>query len=669
MKLLGHLTAIALLLQCVSAYSSGVTPQRPTDEAMNEIANLKQIVADLSKQVMMQQFFLEERVRTDGDSGIKTVRGKKKGRKNYEAASHLSPAAFAIHDHSNYDRTVGLGEMGAVMNGFEFRTRHNDYKLVMPSRTSGAYHAVEYIPFPDVPPEVLRKETVEEQIEEMQEWFKAFANQERHERDYTKYFKPVMCYLEGAWTIDQEIEEPFPSDRHWLDADSWADLHEKNRFTAYIGVKHRMENIAFLPTTIMHVDPETGKAEYAQWNYRILCSPISYDIPTKFFYQEDDVSFRVDTGQTIAETKCSRAARFKLYDPDRKISHQILDEIFETIPGKDNIESNLTFTVFGEEMYDTAYTDKNVLLNSAYYHRSYKSVKTGAGGITNAGLGFNDENLWMALTQQPRVAPLQTKQCTLVRNKSGRFSKRCADAELRMSYAFPLEVIYMTPLLSWNPYNFTFHEDVKTSTRDGRNGLTQHQALNGIDKVHYYMTPHEFFSGRPQGSDPADTVKNYIHVQAPNGRVQKVSSSGTRIVLPYIEGAGKIRLRYPIAPVHGEGSSVWKELNALKDKVLESDEGPPSSVLFELSITVRNPPGEHSHQVRITYSEFLRLIEGQPLNVTTEEAQEHTHDITFVYMPKTKSFRYTMCDRQRSCLDGHPRPMTLETKTAFTDLS
>ena len=39
----------------------------------------------------------------------------------------------AIHDHANNIRTVGMGEFVAVINGVEFRTRHNDYRLYMPS--------------------------------------------------------------------------------------------------------------------------------------------------------------------------------------------------------------------------------------------------------------------------------------------------------------------------------------------------------------------------------------------------------------------------------------------------------------------------------------------------------------------------------------------------------
>ena len=115
---------------------------------------LKTHLAALTQQTMLQQFFTEQRVRTDGHSGLKLIRQRHSGGKNYFTQSHSGYSTAAVHDHANYDRTVGLGEFSAVMNGFEFRTRHNDYKLRMPHRTSNKYHAVEDVPFPDVPPEV-----------------------------------------------------------------------------------------------------------------------------------------------------------------------------------------------------------------------------------------------------------------------------------------------------------------------------------------------------------------------------------------------------------------------------------------------------------------------------------------------------------------------------------
>ena len=44
--------------------------------------------------------------------------------------------------------------------------------------------------------------------------------------------------------------------------------------------------------------------------------------------------------------------------------------------------------------------------------------------------------------------------------------------------------------------------------------------------------------------------------------------SGARILLPRIAGVtGRVRTRYPISPVHGEGSSLWREFSALKEMV------------------------------------------------------------------------------------------------------
>ena len=83
--------------------------------------------------------------------------------------SHVSPHLLFI-DH--ICRTVGMGELNVVLNGIEFRTRHNDYRLRMPSKTKKDYNLMEYIDFPPVPPAVMNKKTVHEQVLEMREWFR-----------------------------------------------------------------------------------------------------------------------------------------------------------------------------------------------------------------------------------------------------------------------------------------------------------------------------------------------------------------------------------------------------------------------------------------------------------------------------------------------------------------
>ena len=200
----------------------------------------------------MQQMFVEERIRSDGDSGVKQVRVSRSGSRNYFSEAHGDAGRLlAIHEHANNVRTAGLGEFTAVLNGVEFRIRHNDFRTFMPSRTNKEYPKTEPIPFPEVPPEVKNKATVDEQIAEMREWFKAWKDQDHSVRD----FNPVLCYLEGAWTTaTKDIDEPFDSDRHFIDAKTWFELQEKVRFTSYTGRKDNLENFSFLPTTIIETE-------------------------------------------------------------------------------------------------------------------------------------------------------------------------------------------------------------------------------------------------------------------------------------------------------------------------------------------------------------------------------------------------------------------------------
>ncbi|GFS25298.1 hypothetical protein ElyMa_005180200 [Elysia marginata] len=153
------LAALALCLAITAHVDAAAVP--PQSSVEDRVSQLEGILHGLSRQVMLQQFFLEEKTRSDGNSGLKTTRLTKDGTRNYYQPSIISRSYLAMHDHANYDRTVGMGELNPVMNGIEFRTRHNDYKLRMPSTTSGDFHAYENVPFPEVPPSVKAKRTVQ----------------------------------------------------------------------------------------------------------------------------------------------------------------------------------------------------------------------------------------------------------------------------------------------------------------------------------------------------------------------------------------------------------------------------------------------------------------------------------------------------------------------------
>lgn len=463
-----------------------------------------------------------------------------------------------------------------MLNGVEFLTRHNDYALEMKSRSSDVFGATEPIPFPLVPPEVLEQPTVAEQIAEMRRWFKAWADQDHSVRDYRPYFRPVMCYLEAAWMHSNDsINEPFDSDRHFLDAQTWLELQEKIRFCASTGHKSSLENLAYLPTTITGQD-QYGKPILAQWNYRIGCHPLSRDLPLNRFRVVDDVKARMkltdDLGRhvTLAEFAKQRAARFQLNPIDRDLftdqgrrKYSLLDQLMYEIPGMNNYGSVLRDEAFGEvsKHYDTSVGD----LNAAYYHRIYRVQKLGAMGSRLRARGFSDPSLYMAMTDQPTVANVSVEQCR---------RRQCQQWTQSWSYAIPLEVIYMTPLSEWNPLEIQYRgeaddpeaqEVYASSTGVPRTGENHPDlAYNGTHSKLYYRTPVDFFSGE---SDVAtgDTTKDSLFVLDQQGRVQETRASGFRVFLPHISGVGVLRQRYPILPVHGEGAGVWKELSALEE--------------------------------------------------------------------------------------------------------
>ena len=53
--------------------------------------------------------------------------------------------------------------------------------------------------------------------------------------------------------------------------------------------------------------------------------------------------------------------------------------------------------------------------------------------------------------------------------------------------------------------------------------------------------------------------------------MRSTTSSGIRIFTPEIPDVGVIRIRYPVYPVHQEGNTIWKNLQALQDITMEPE--------------------------------------------------------------------------------------------------
>eukprot|EP01084_Bolivina_argentea_P296756 511142_1 len=197
------IAVIALIISLVNTGMITVNKNDTTD-AMNIAQSSKTSVGHLSRNFILSQFNQEQRIRSEGDSGITSVRQHTDGDEMYDDGTFQNLAISAIHDHPDFINVCGMGEVAAVLNGVEFQTRHNDFNLEMPSTTSTDYGVTEKIPQPDVPPQVLAYgDDIDGQIAEMQEWFRAFKTQNKSHRYYPLYFKPILCYLEGTWIIDE----------------------------------------------------------------------------------------------------------------------------------------------------------------------------------------------------------------------------------------------------------------------------------------------------------------------------------------------------------------------------------------------------------------------------------------------------------------------------------
>ena len=220
----------------------------------------------------------------------------------------------------------------------------------MPHRTNKTLHRVQDIPFPAVPPEVLHFRKVHEQATELRKWFKAWKDQDHSVRDYRKYFKPVLCYLEGSWIHSGEkIEDSFPSNAHHMDAETWYDMQENIRYTSMSGTKARPENYSFLPTTIVRMNGSTPVV--AQWNYRILCHPLKDDLPLNRFRPVTNAAHTRGFDLDLDKIASYRSTLFELnaFDTDEfedgQIVNQLLDRLMGEIPGKDNYPGDVIYYI------------------------------------------------------------------------------------------------------------------------------------------------------------------------------------------------------------------------------------------------------------------------------------------------------------------------------------
>ena len=200
------------------------------------------------------------------------------------------------------------------------------------------------------------------------------------------------------------------------------------------------------------------------------------------------------------------------------------------------------------------------------------------------------------------------------------------------------------------------------------------------------MTPVEFFSGGEVAGNAADTTASSMGVLNKTGALHLTVATGTRVFLPPILGVGTLRQRYPIMPVHGEGCSVWKELEATKDVLIQSktngyvlkeplgSSGPlptaPSNHPLTLTLldAKESSIGPHKHEITLIAKEVELAKDGVIFRKTTTLRAGHEHAITFKWKEGSRaSYWYIIsCDardtKETRCFDKHGKKM-LEIQT------
>ena len=251
-----------------------------------------------------------------------------------------------------------------------------------------------------------------------------------------------------------------------------------------------------------------------------------------------------------------------------------------------------------------------------------------------------------------------------------------------------MEIIYTTPLSKWNPYGLQYHEDKNVATAGGRNGKKE-KPFNGTDRKTFYQTPAAFYTGEIDETDPADTSGSSMWSMDPSGKAWEVRASGHNIIMPEIAGVGKMRQRYPIAPFAQEGSLFQKEIDALKDLVMNpqtykhmfpENQGPnavpvtpkptkapaPTTTTEPVQLDYITPlsdgtagDGSHSHKITLNLGQVRSFEKGDRRWVTTSEDNGHKHRI--LLNPVKDQFgnpqlQIDRCDKEKvmyRCADGH----------------
>ena len=100
--------------------------------------------------------------------------------------------------------TLGIGEFVGVLNGIEFRSPKLNYEGKTASRTSKTYEATDTLNTQVLLPSGITSKSIGDQISDMRNLFQSYMQQNSSTQAYSKYFKPILSYLEGSWVTNKD---------------------------------------------------------------------------------------------------------------------------------------------------------------------------------------------------------------------------------------------------------------------------------------------------------------------------------------------------------------------------------------------------------------------------------------------------------------------------------
>ena len=483
----------------------------------------------------------------------------------------------SMHNHPNYRSMPGSAEFTAMLNGYYIRSRHNDYRAFSPVTNPTNYLARKEILPCEVPAAVsalpmgsgLGSATPFAPGTQYEYMKNVLTN---NPQDCTY----LMSYIECWWEVfdNNDVGDHTDSFRHAIDAANMRQALDKALFFNQGGHKNRKENIPYEPIMIRKVNDD-GSNTIAVFRYRINVYPVATPATTpvtKTLKYKDGTSITL-TLQPLPydKTKAVNGVidatnAFKLrkelrqrWRQRRKETNvrswaQIIDTRYasfdldpntmialcESIPGIDGPNHNLLekYTDYGITDTITDFGTTNPR-NSVFYNRNFSFLNDDAAGRSNAHRGFNDPNMFVAMTDSPKVV--------------GGFT-----------YMIPYELVLYTPRDFWNPDNLPDLGSRAAVNGGGTITGTQTDPYPGIHyDEYYYMMPSDMYDiNNLPGIDPADTRNQAWVINPATGTAKHYLASGVNIF-----DYDMSRRRFAINPVYGNFSKAACDLHLLKKEL------------------------------------------------------------------------------------------------------